>query len=204
MERRALKQAAKEKLVGNWLWGVGISLITLLVSLFISFISSGLGGILNGILSAGIILAMLHLIDNRKDDNIFSAAFSGFTENRILPVFLTSLLQYIFIGLWSLLLVVPGIIKSYSYAMSLYIVDDLKRQGREVKPTEAITKSRRLMDGHKMELFIFDLSFIGWFILGSLAFGIGTLWVGVYYYAAKAEFYRELANQNPSIIEEEY
>ena len=84
--------------------------------------------------------------------------------------------------------------------MSDYIIDDLNRQGRSIQPTEAITKSRQLMDGHKLDLFIFDLSFIGWYILSLFTLGIGLLWLVPYYRAAHASYYRNLADWNPDII----
>lgn len=202
MNRATIKETAKEKLVGNWGWGVLTILIVALVSIFLGLLTSGVGTVVEGLVATGGSLAFLHLVDNRKDNNVFTAAFSAFTEGRALPIFLTWLLESIFLFLWALLLIVPGIVKSYSYAMSFYIVDDLKRQGKEISPTEAITKSRQLMDGHKFELFVFDLSFLGWFILGMIPFGIGTLWVNVYYRTAKAEFYRQLVAKNAEVLEE--
>ncbi len=84
--------------------------------------------------------------------------------------------------------------------MSTYIVDDLKRQGKNLSATEAITKSRRLMDGHKWDLFVLDLSFLGWIILASLTFGIGYLWLHPYMQTTHAEFYRNLVAQNPEAL----
>ena len=85
--------------------------------------------------------------------------------------FLLGLLISVFTALWSLLFVIPGIVKSYSYSMAFYIKVD--------NPTytwkECIDQSKAMMNGHKMELFVQDLSFIGWMIVGSLCLGIGTL-----------------------------
>ena len=81
---------------------------------------------------------------------------------------LLSLISNFFIGLWTLLFIVPGIIKSYSYAMSSYILVNEKTLG----PVDAITKSRQLMDGKKMQLFMLDLGYFGWYLLPILTFGI--------------------------------
>lgn len=200
MNRVMIKAKAREELAGNWSWAVLLGLAYFVVGGILEVITNGFGTIIVGILEVGYSLAFLHFIDKRKDDNIFSALFSGVTEGRFLPVLINWLLKVVFLSLWSLLLVVPGIIKGYAYAMSDYIIDDLNRQGRSIQPTEAITKSRQLMDGHKLDLFIFDLSFIGWYILSLFTLGIGLLWLVPYYRAAHASYYRNLADWNPDII----
>lgn len=91
----------------------------------------------------------------------------------------------LFIGLWSLLLVVPGLIKAYSYSMTFYILAENK--GMSV--LEAITLSRKMMDGHKMDLFLLFLSFFGWFLLVAITFGIAGIWVAPYFYATVTNFY---------------
>ena len=102
------------------------------------------------------------------------------------------LLTTLFTALWSLLFVIPGIVKSYSYSMAYFI----KIDHPEYTPTQAIDESRRLMNGHKMKLFLLDLSFLGWMIVGAICFGIGTLWVTAYMRAARAEFYRDIIGEN--------
>jgi uncharacterized membrane protein len=87
-----------------------------------------------------------------------------------------------------MLFVIPGIVKSYAYSMSYYVSLDHP----EFSSTECIDESQRLMDGHKWELFCLDLSFIGWYILGSLCLGVGILWVYTYHEQARAQFYHEL------------
>ena len=61
-----------------------------------------------------------------------------------------------------------------------------------MEATQCITESRRIMSGNKMRLFLLDLSFIGWYIVGALCFGIGTLWVNAYHQMARANFYEDL------------
>ena len=83
------------------------------------------------------------------------------------------LLVFVYTLLWTLLLVIPGIIKAYSYSMTFYIL----RENPEMTAGDAITASQKMMDGHKMDLFLLSLSFIGWAILASITFGIGYLWL---------------------------
>ncbi len=77
--------------------------------------------------------------------------------------------------------------------MTPYIVSDMVASGKTVQATSGITASRKLMDGHKMELFVFNLSFLGWFIFGLITLGIGFLWLVPYYQTSRANFYRALA-----------
>ena len=99
--------------------------------------------------------------------------------------------------LWTLLFIIPGLIKSLSYAMTPFILAD----NPNLTAGQAITRSRELMDGHKWELFVLDLTFIGWDILGALTCGIGSLWVTPYKNAAYAAFYRQIAGYPKYTIE---
>lgn len=100
-------------------------------------------------------------------------------------------LQSIYLMLWSQLFFIPGIIKWFSYSMTPYILIDHP----ELSINEAITKSREIMNGHKMELFVLGLTFIGWFLLSLLTLGIGFLWLIPYYYATEAQFYRKIKGE---------
>lgn len=190
MKRSELKANAKEQLHGNWGWAVGICFVGGIIA---SLASSFSVGILGGMVLYGVSYTFLTLRDGIKTENIFTAIFSGFTNRKFLPTLLTSLLTDIFIALWTILLFIPGIIKSYSYSMAPYIVKDMTDAGQEIAPTEAISASRKLMDGHKGELFLLDLSFIGWAILATIPLGLGWLWLTPYYQATKANYYRQLA-----------
>lgn len=104
---------------------------------------------------------------------------------------LLGLLKNLFLLLWSLLFVIPGVIKFYSYSMVYYI----QTEHPEYDWKQTINESRRMMDGHKFRLFCLDLSFLGWLILGALCFGIGTFFVLPYMQAARANFYLDLKAQ---------
>lgn len=101
----------------------------------------------------------------------------------------TILLRDVFIGLWTLLFVIPGIVKSYSYRMVPYIMAD----DPEVSAMETIDLSRKMMDGQKLNVFVMDLTFIGWKILGALTLGIlDLLYVEPYFAQTNANLYLEL------------
>ena len=114
--------------------------------------------------------------------------FEGYNKELFSRVLTTTLLYYVYVFLWSLLLLIPGCIKSYSYAMTPYILKD----NPEMKNNAAIEESMRMMDGHKLELFLLDLSFIGWAILSILTCCIGFLWLIPYINMAHVNFYEDL------------
>ena len=103
--------------------------------------------------------------------------------------FLTLLLRDVFLALWTALFVIPGIVKSYSYRLVPYLIKD----DPELSATETITLSRQLMNGHKMEAFIMDLSFIGWYLLGTITLNlVNIFWTQPYHQSAQAVFYLRL------------
>ena len=114
----------------------------------------------------------------------------GFTPDywrNVKTLFLRDLFRF----LWGLLLIVPGIIKRYSYRMAPYILADHP----ELSGTEVLTLSRQMMNGHKWKTFMLDLSFLGWNILSALTFGLlGVFYVNPYRQCTNAELYRELKN----------
>lgn len=107
-------------------------------------------------------------------------------------VFVTMLLKFIYQVLWALLLIIPGIVKSYSYAMTEFIMND----NPELEGNKAIEASMAMMQGNKMRLFLLDLSFIGWAILALLTMGLGFILLEPYMYAARAAFYEELKGES--------
>ena len=117
--------------------------------------------------------------------------FQGYSKEWFSKSLLTFLLMYVYILLWSLLLIVPGIIKALSYAMTPYVLKD----NPNMKSNEAIEESMRLMSGHKAELFLLSLSFIGWALLSLLTLGIGFLWLIPYMQTAFAYFYEDLKKE---------
>ena len=109
----------------------------------------------------------------------------AFDSGNFKGIISTMLLKNIYNFLWTLLLIIPGIIKSYAYRMVPYILADNPNLGAD----NAITLSRKMMDGNKFALFVLELSFIGWYLLGMLALGVGILFVYPYYNATEAQLY---------------
>jgi uncharacterized membrane protein len=136
-------------------------------------------------------LLKMHDGEDAQVNDLFSR-FDRFGDG-----FVLSLLTGIYVFLWSLLFVIPGIIKVYAYAMAPFIMEE----NPNMTAGEAITASRELMDGHKFDLFCLVLSFIGWDLLNLLTLGIDSLWLIPYKNAAHAAFYRAIAGR-PEIIAE--
>ena len=105
-------------------------------------------------------------------------------------------LMSIYVFLWSLLLLIPGIIKAYSYCFAPFISIDNENLTAE----ECIQQSMKMTQGYKMKLFLLDLSFIGWYFLSILTVGIGLLWVIPYHEAARIMIYEDIKAQ-PQVVE---
>lgn len=99
----------------------------------------------------------------------------------------TSIVVSVFVFLWTLLLIIPGIIKSFSYSQTFFVLKDHP----EYSMTEAITESRKIMQGYKWKYFLLNLSFIGWGILSLFTLGIGLLWLVPYMTTSLAAFYNQ-------------
>lgn len=139
--------------------------------------------------------AVLMLKVHKGGDVDFGVLFEGFQDyGRILG---TKLLQLLYTFLWSLLLVVPGIIKGYSYAMTDFIL----KENPDLCNDAAIEESMEMMEGNKMKLFMLDLSFIGWALLSLFTFGIGYLFLQPYVMAAHVAFYEDLKAQRTVVVE---
>jgi uncharacterized membrane protein len=136
-------------------------------------------------------------IESEGDSNI-NVLFDGFQDFKRGLVF--HIVTIIFIILWSLLLIVPGIIAAIKYSMGYYLMVE----NPDMEPMEAIRKSSELMDGHKMEFFSFVLSFIGWFIVSVITFGLGFLMLIPYYQMSKLNFYRKITGNNITSYDDFY
>ena len=198
MERAELKRRARAQLGGRifgsvWLYAVLAGLVyTVLVRAInlVPTVGVVVTLLVGGPLSYG--LDSMFLKQSRDGQQMqMGDLFRGFSED-FGGLFLLGLMQTIFVVLWSLLFVIPGVIASLSYSMSYYIKSDHP----EYDWRTCLSASKKLMDGHKMELFLLNLSFIGWCIVGVLCLSVGTLWVDAYRRAALAQFYRSLSDRN--------
>ena len=183
INRPELKKQAKESLKGKW--GIAIGILVLHGIIVSALSSTYIGALLGGIFTIGYVFVSMKII--RGDKPMVKDLFAGFSGN-FLNNLAASVLVSVFTFLWSLLFVIPGIVKSYSYAMTYYILND--NPGMDA--IKAITASRKMMNGHKMELFLLHLSFIGWIILSMFTFGILMLYVAPYMQEAQAAFYEKL------------
>ncbi len=140
--------------------------------------------VLRGSISIGHDRFCLKLVDGEQAqfDDLFSA-FDIFGS-----AFVLNLLITLKVIAWSLLFVIPGIVAAYRYSMATYIM----AENPGMQATEAIERSKALMDGRKGDLFCLDLSFIGWALLATLTAGIGYLWLTPYMTVSRAAFYRSL------------
>ena len=188
MERAQLKAMAKSQIKGN----IGILFLISLVAALVSGIANvipvvgsvAMTFVITPAFTIATIIIYLNMTAGVKPT--VSELFNHF--NKFWAAFKVTFFQGLFIALWSMLLWIPGIVKSYSYAMAMYI----QAENPEMGSLEAITRSKQMMQGHKMELFVLDLSFIGWYLLCGLTFGIAAIWVIPYISATKANFYNSI------------
>lgn len=143
--------------------------------------------IIGGVIELGYCRFNKNLINGTNPQ--FSDLFSQF--NLFGKAFGLRLVTSIFIFLWSLLFIIPGIVAAYRYSMAFYIMND----NPSIDIMEAIRQSKAMMQGNKGRLFCLHLSFIGWAFLSILTCGIGFLWLGPYVSAADAAFYLEVSGQ---------
>ena len=140
------------------------------------------------VLSSGFMLSLAHAyisMTGRKETDL-QTFFFGFEH--IFKAIILNLLVSVFVILWSFLLIVPGIVAFYRYKMAFYIL----AESPDLAPIDAIRISKKMTNGRKLDLFLFDLSFIGLFLLTYITFGIAGLYVLPYYYSASALIYKEL------------
>ena len=155
--------------------------IIIIASLFAAVIYFVLGGFIG----VGYAKFNLNLVD--KKNAAFETLFEYFSRWKTTTI--ARLLRALYVFLWSLLFIIPGIVAGFSYAMTDYIL----AEDPELTADEAISQSKSIMTGNKWRFFCLQFSFIGWDILATLAFGIGHLWLTPYKQAAYAAFYREVS-----------
>ena len=122
--------------------------------------------------------------------------FNGFKKGKFVKSFLAGFYVWLFVFLWSLLCIIPGIIKAYSYLLTFWIMAD----DDSISPLEAITKSREMMDGNKFKSFCLGWRFFGWGLLSLLTCFIGSLWLGPYINVSYTKFYEDIKNSKSKAI----
>ncbi|MBE6965847.1 MAG: DUF975 family protein [Ruminococcaceae bacterium] len=192
MDRISLKERAKEQIRGK-IWDL------FLVTLVVSLITGAVNGILTllpgvGTVGAMVITAPLSIsvfkiyldLVNENKTPVVADAFYGYSDfgSSVLVVVIAALFTF----LWSLLFVIPGIVKALSYSQAYYII----AENKGMPAIDAINRSKEMMRGHKMDYFVLQLSFIGWGLLGVLTFGIAFIWIAPYMNATYANFYNSV------------
>jgi len=150
--------------------------------------------LLGGVLQMGYADFLLKQHDGKETN--FNDLFSKF--DRFGTGFAQHFLRSLYELLWSLLFIIPGIIKGYSYAMTPFIL----AEHPDLTASRAIALSEQMMDGHKADLFLLDLSFIGWSFLAALSANLGNIPLNPYKNAARAAFYRQLQAEEKYTIYE--
>ncbi len=194
-ENSVLMKMGRESLKGNWGLAIGAFLVVYLISGAIQSIHEGGGSILYLIIAGPFTLGMakFSLAYSRHQEPRFEQVFEGFQQfGRTLGAYLLIVL-YVF--LWLLLLIVPGIIAALAYSMTFFIMTD----DVSVKTADALKKSKQMMVGYKWKLFGLYLRFFGWALLCILTLGIGFLWLTPWMHVTFAHFYDDIKD-NPATV----
>jgi uncharacterized membrane protein len=200
MNNREIQEFAWNAMSGRWLYGALTLILFLAVVMGIStpqfFMEEGsvlyqawevLCTPFTWVLWIGLVACYLNLALKAKPS--YARLFLGYRSvEYFLRIVITEIAQYIMLILWFLLLIVPGIMKAYSYTMTELILVEHP----EYSPLQAITASKEMMYGHRWEFFCLQARFWAWMLLVSFTFGIAALWVYPYYMTAKSKFYLEL------------
>ena len=190
MTRIELKSAAKEQIKGK----IGVLFV---ITLIIGAIGAACAFIpVIGPIGALIItpafeisMCMIYLKLTKDEEISVGDAFNGFNITGK-AIWLAIITQF-FTFLWSLLFIIPGIVKIFAYSMAPYILAD----DPELTANEALSKSKEIMNGHKFDLFVLQLSFFWWYMLSAITFGIAYIYVIPYVSATTANFYNSIKEQ---------
>lgn len=161
-------------------------------------VGSSVSSIFGTLLTVGVMFTTIDWLRTKNADfKTANGIFAVFCRKYFVGTLVLVILVQIFTFLWSLCLVIPGIVKSYSYSQAYYIYKDVTDSGQDgnLNYLDCITLSRRLMKGNKLKYFCMQLGFAGWFLLAAVTpFGLGFIWYWPYYTTTKAAFYDNLSD----------
>ncbi len=191
MDRKQLKAQAKEQIKGKLGILIAVTLVIGVITGTASFLASfipGVGLAVSIIVTPAFALSTIriYLMVVRGGTPEVKNCFDGFDD--FFSAFKVTLLTGLYTFLWSLLFIIPGIVKGYSYSMALHVLADNK--GKSAR--ECIAESKAMTNGHKMEIFVLDLSFIGWYLICCLTCGLAFLYVAPLLNAAHANVYETI------------
>lgn len=214
-DRKTFKKAALIQLKGRWKIPVLATLLTYVLlaifyaaaglqsdasfisahddgAIFVSCVPSQIASVIAIILSGvsiifGVAILSVHNTMLKESRKIY---FSDFTDglNQWWQAFRGGLWFILWVWLWALLFVIPGIVKSYSYSMMFFIMAEYPKIGVR----KAMQISKEMTRGYKGDLFVLDLSFVGWAILAAIPCGLGFLWLAPYMNMTKTNAYQYL------------
>lgn len=201
MDRSELKARAKESLKGHYWEAIKVFLLYMLICFGITIVTSIIAGIFK---ENELLTAILGFIPSFIVIGLYGGFYSFFLKiSRNEEVSCTelfkkmnlfwisigvSLVASIFSALGMFLFIIPGIIIAFNYAMVYFVIVDNPEMG----VMEALGTSKKIMNGHKWEYFVLNLSFIGWYILCYLTFGLLILWLAPYISVTTANFYNKI------------
>ncbi|MDO9399355.1 MAG: DUF975 family protein [bacterium] len=196
-ENAVLMKMARESLRGKWGIAIGASVIFMVIMTVIQIVPV-VGFIaylaITGPMSVGLIIFFLSLSRNQEVE--IGQLFKGFEKFGTSLV--ACLLMFLFIFLWMLLLIVPGIVAAFAYSMTFYIIAD----DNSIGAMDAIKKSKEMMNGNKWKLFCLYWRFFGWSLLCLLMLGIGYLWLVPYIQTSIAKFYDDIKGNQANLSEQ--
>ncbi len=200
MNYSEIRQEARGLLQNLWTPLIPIWFVFFLISFGVqsifgekgAFLAFATNLIIGGPLLMGIVRIFLRIWN--KEAFEIGNLFDGFKEfSRTLSAYL---LIALYVFLWSLLLIIPGIIAALGYSMTFFIM----AEDPSITASDAMQKSKQMMFGHKTELFMLGLSFLGWMILAAIPMGIGFLWLNSYMYMSFTIFYQRIKGQPDTVI----
>ena len=196
INRKELKTLAKEQLKGNWATGAIITLIFMVLSGAVNYVgykidssSTFLSIFVTYPIAMGMSIAYVNLVKNKQSLQV-GDMFKGF------KIFGKSvgiaLWMFLWTFLWTLLFIIPGIIKGIAYSQSTIIIANDSR----VNVKDALKLSMKMTKGHKWDIFVMQLSFIGWGLLVPLTLGLGVLWLTPYISATMTNMFYKLKEES--------
>lgn len=198
MTNSEIMRSARESLSGKWALAIGTVLLYMIIVGASSYIIPFVGSLITFVVAGPLVLGLCGFTLNivRGKEAKLENLFEGF--NNFGNAFIAYLLMVVFILLWTLLLIIPGIIAACAYAQTFFIMQD----DPEISPTDALSASKKMMDGHKMRYFLLSLLFGLMIIASAILLFIPMFWIMPWMYVTYAKFYEDIkANADTGVAD---
>lgn len=195
MDRVSMKEHAKERIEGKIFMLFAIIIIVTAATSAVSMILGPVAPLMSLVIGGPVTFAMEYIylnVTTKSRMPLIEDCIIGFKGENFTRTFVGYLRYFVFTLLWSLLFVVPGIIKSISYSQMFFLMIE----DEDLDPADAQRQSMAMMDGHKGEYFMLWLSFIPWILLCIVTLGIAYIWVGPYMGTTFAEYHVRLMKKS--------